>query len=153
MKARPIQVSEEYLETVCEWMIEFANKEDSYTVPQFVQFKGIGYQYIKYFCAINDKVSNTFEIMKSVLHNRWLLLAMRLEELPAHRSKMLMRYLKLYDSHGLDVELEVKSAIAEVETKTNMRVTADNYAAAELQQPYTGIYESNDNKRRGGDKA
>lgn len=153
MKMRPITVSSEYLDSLCEWMLEWVKKDDAYTVPQFLQWKGIGYPYLKYFCYTNEKVNNTFEIMKSILHNRWFHLAMKKDELPPHRAKMLMRYLRHYDSHGLDVEQQMKEAVAEAETKASMQVHAENYAREELQQPYRGIYDQNDHKRRGGGEA
>ena len=148
MKMQPIQVSPDYLQDLCEWMQEWRVKDDSYTVPQFLRWKGIGYNYMKYFCYQSEVVNNNFEILKATLHSRWINLAMTKDEIPSHRAKVLMRYLRLYDSHGLDVEKSMKEALHESAIIADMQRTADNYAREELQQPYRRIYEQNDNKRR-----
>lgn len=144
----PIQVSPDYLEDVCIWMLEWAERDDAYTIPQFLQWKGIGYSYLKHFCYQSEKVRNTFDIMKSMLHVRWLDLAMTKDEIPPHRAKVLMRYLRLYDCHGLDVEKTIRQASLDANTEADMRRVAQNYAREELEQPYRDIYEQNDNKRR-----
>lgn len=146
---RKVNVSAEYLDSVVEWMFEWASKEDALSVPQFLQERGIGYPYLKYFCSISEKVNNTFEIVKSVLHNRWLHKAMTTNELPVHQQKLVTRYIRLYDGHGLDVERDMKEKVEETRVRTEMNVLAENYARDELKQPYQQIYESNVNKRRG----
>ena len=148
MKMQPIQVTPDYLEDLCEWMQYWSKQEDSYTVPQFLQWKGIGYHYMKYFCYQSEKVNNSFEVMKSVLHTRWLDLAMTKDEIHHHRAKVLMRYLRLYDSHGLDVEKSMKEALQDAAILADMKRTAENYATEELHEPYRAIYDQNDNKRR-----
>jgi len=145
---RHIQVSEEYLDTICDWMTTWSKKNDSYTIPQFIELRGIGFPYLQQFCCQSDKVRNTYEVMKARLHNRWLGMVMRLEEMPVSKAKVLMRYLRLYDSHALYEEREMKKAVEETRATTEMRICAENYAREELQQPYKGIYEENDNKRR-----
>ena len=80
-------------------------------------------------------------------------MALHKENLPHHRAKVLMRYLRLYDSHALDTEEESRKRIAEVETKLHMQYTAEKYDRSELTEPYRGLYEDNVNKRRGSKKA
>lgn len=153
MKMRPITVSHEYLDTLCDRMLEWAVEEDAYTFPQFLEKQGLGYSYFKYFCYANDKVHNTAELVKAALHNKWMKLAMSKKDLAPHQRKILMTYIRNYDSQLLDTERELKEAAAEAEARTQMKITAENYANEELQQPYRQFYEENDNKRRGGDEA
>jgi len=80
-------------------------------------------------------------------------MAMNEDELPQHRAKVLMRYLRLYDSHGLDTEEESKKRIAEEETKIQMQYIAEKYDGSELTEPYKGIYEQNADKRRSSKEA
>ena len=152
MKMREVQVSQEYVETLCEKMLEWVKKEDAYTIPQFLQWKGIGYPYLKYIVHTNPQACNTFEVMKAILNNRWLHMAMSKDELPPHRAKVLMRYLRLYDSHGLDVEEESRKQIVEAETKQQMQFLAEQYDRSDLEEPYRGIYEKNIDKRRSSTK-
>lgn len=152
MRMREIQVSQEYVDTLCEKMMEWVKKDDSWTIPQFLQWKGIGYPYLKYIVHTHPQAGNAFEVMKSILNNRWFHYAWTNNELPPHRAKMLMRYLRLYDSHALDVEEEAKKQIAEVETKTQMQFIAEHYDRSELDEPFKGIYDKNVDKRRGPKK-
>lgn len=148
MKMRQIAVSQEYIDSLCEWMFEWVKKDDALVIPQFLQWKGIGYPYLKYFCHTNEKVNNTFEVVKAILHNRWFHKAMYTKELSSDKRKLLMRYLRQYDSCGIDIEEQIKTAVAEREALTEMKVYAENYAREELQQDYRGIYEENVDKRR-----
>ena len=153
MKMREVQVSDEYIQTLCKKMLEWVKKPDAYTVPQFLQWKGVGYPYLKYLIHVYPQVCNTFEVMKSILNNRWFHMAMKEYDLPPHRAKVLLRYLRLYDSHALDVEEESRKKIAEVENKLHMQYIAENYDRSQLREPYKGIYEQNVDKRRGSKKA
>lgn len=153
MKMREVNVSDEYLDSLCEWMLEWVKDEKSLTIPQFLAHKGIGYPYFKYFVWRSPKVANTFEVVKAILNTRWLQKGLGNSDLPAHRAKMLMRYLRLYDSHALDVEEESRKAIAEAEVKADMRYFAESYAREKLDEPYRGLYDENVDKRRGSKKA
>ena len=153
MRMRKVQVSEEYLDSLCDWMLNWVGQPESLTIPQFLADKGIGYPYLKYFCYISPQVENTFEVVKAILHCRWLLMGLSQEELPPHRAKMLMRYLRFYDSHALDVEDESKKAVAEAQTIAEMQFTSEQYARERLDEPFKGLYEKNDDKRRDSKKA
>ena len=153
MKMREIQVSQEYVETLCEKMIEWVQDQDSLTIPQFLQWKGIGYPYLKYICHAYPQAQNAFEVMKSILNNRWFHMAMTKDELPPHRAKMLMRYLRLYDSHALDVEEESRKSVAVAETKSQMQYIAEYYDRSDLAEPFKGIFDQNVSKRRGPKEA
>ena len=153
MKMRQIQVSEEYIETLCTKMLDWVKKSDSYSVPQFLQEKGIGYPYFSYIVHTNPTACNTFEVVKAILSSRWLHMAMTVDELPAHRAKVLMKYLRLYDSHAMHMEEESKKRIAEAEQKTQMQFLAEEYDRSELTEPYKAIYKTNLDKRRDKKKA
>jgi len=153
MKMMEISVSDEYLDSVCEWMMEWVQKDDSLTVPQFLQWKGIGYPFFKYFVYRSSKVMNTFEVMKSILCNRWFHKAMYTEDLSPQRAKILFRYLRLYDSHGLDIEQIAREERVAVERKVDLQFAADNYAREKLDGEYQHIYQQNDDKRRGREKS
>lgn len=150
---REVNVSDEYLDSLCEWMVEWVKKDSSLTIPQFLAHKGIGYPYFKYFVWRSPKVANTFEVVKAILANRWVSMGLTKDDLPPHRAKMLMKFLRLYDSHALDVEEESRKAIAEAEVKADMRYFAEKYDREQLEQPYRGFYEDNVNKRRGSKEA
>lgn len=153
MRMREINVSDEYLEHLCEELLKWVEDPKSLTIPQFLAQKGIGYPYFKYFVYRSAQVCNTYEVVKAKLNSRWLEMGLGYREIPAHRCKMLMRYLRLYDSHALDIEQESRERVAEASAKAEVKYTLEKYERAELEEPYRGIYQSNVDKRRGGEKA
>ena len=148
MKMRTYNVSEEYLESLSQEMLEWSLYESSLTIPQFLQLKGIGYPFLKYFIYASDLVCNAYEIMKSRLCNRWLEMAMTKDELPPHRAKVLMRYLRIYDSHALDLEQQSKQQLEEAKLRAETNYIVEKYERENLSQPYTSKYDDNVNKRR-----
>lgn len=140
-------VSHEYIDSLCEWLIEWAKLKDSWAMPQFFEKYNLGYPYFYYCCRVSDKAANTFEVAKCILHNKWLDLARKSKTLPAHQAKVLMRFLRYYDSHALDVEKQMKQSLVETQVRAQMEVTAENYARAELEEPYRKLYEQNLDKR------
>lgn len=153
MRMREINVSEEYLEHLAEELISWVEDPKSLTIPQFLGYKGVGYPYFKYFVYISPHLANAFEVVKAKLNTRWLEMGLGCRELPAHRGKMLMRYLRLYDSHALDMEQEAREKVAEATARADIKYTLEKYEQEELQEPYRGIYQKNVDKRRGGETA
>lgn len=151
MYPNQIQVSETYIEQVGSWLINWVQKEDSYTLSQFIKEKGISYQFLKMMTYQSLELANTYDIVKSTLHTKWLKLAMEKDELPPHRAKVLMRYLRLYDSHGMDIELETRKAVAQVEMREQINYSVENYAGAPLEATYKLDYEKQANPA-GSDK-
>lgn len=150
---REVPVSDEYLETICEWMIEWSKKEDSLVFPQFLEANGIGFPYFKYFTHVSQQVFNTFEIVKSVLCARWVMRAMTSSKMPAHQCKVMMKYIRIYDTHALDIEREMKISVAAVEKEVEIKFIADNYANAKLDRDYQKNYSDNTDQRRSGEKS
>lgn len=148
-----INVSEEYIEHLCEHMLEWVQKPDAFTTSQFFQEVGIGYPYFKYFCHVFPSVNNTFDVMKSILCNRWIHFAMNNDEVPSHQVKLLTRFVRLYDSYGLDVEEGMRHRVAEAERTATFNYLSEKYDKQPLHRDYQKIYEENDNKRRGPEEA
>lgn len=153
MKAKIIEVSDEYLDSLCDWMTSWVSNEKSLTLPQFLQSKGIGMFYFKYFLQISDKVANTYECMKYQLHSRWLDKAMNEKEMPAHQAKIMSKYLNLYDSHARDLVQQEKLAVAEVEKTVENNYRTDNYADRKLNGAYNTHFEKSLDKGRVSKKA
>jgi len=150
---QPVEVNSQYVTNLQNDMIEWVKGEDSLTIPQFLEWKGIGYPALKYIIHHYPEVANTFEVIKAILCNKWFNMAMTKDKLPTHRSKMLGRYVRWYDSHVLDMEEESKKRITEVETKTHLQYLAESYARSDLTEPYKEIYDDNVNKRGDSKKA
>lgn len=148
MKSRTVSVSPEYLDSLCEWMEEWSKDENSYIIPQFLQKHGIGYPYLKYFVEQSPKVCGYFEVMKATLCNRWLDLSLKKDNLPPHRTKVLMRYLRIYDSHGFDMEQQSKEQIAAASKEAETKYIIENYGKQPIDKDYESHYSNNTNKRR-----
>lgn len=153
MRAKIVEVSEEYLEELCEKLVKWAEKETSLTFPEFLKENGIGLFYFKYFQQVSDKVCNTYECVKYTLHQRWLDKAMNSKEIPSHQVKILNKYLNLYDTHARDLIKQDRIAVAEVEKTVEKHYVADNYANSQLEHPYQAHYEKSANRRGSKPKA
>ena len=148
MEMRQINVSDEYLDSVCEWLLSWAEKEDSFALPQFIQEKGIGYPFLKFFSHRSPKVHNTMEVVKAMLHTRMLKKIMVEHNMSNHQAKVLLRYLKIYDSHAYDMETQERMAVAEAEKKAEAFYAAENYANLPLEPQYEKIYQKNEQKKK-----
>ncbi len=149
MRMRPLNVSDEYLDSVCERMREWAKKKDSYTIPQFLELEDLSYPFLKYFIYKSNKVMNTFEVVKATLCNRWLDLVMGKGPISPSKAAVLMRFLRLYDSHGMDMETQARGEVASAEIRAEAQYQAENYAGENLKGIHREQYEKNVDKRRG----
>lgn len=148
-----ISVSKEYIDTVCDWLDEWAEREDSWTVPQFLKEYGIGWTYFNALMEICPQLHLQFETIIAGLHSKWMRYAFEQNELPPHMQKILLKYLRVYDNHAFYVDQEAKKEIAE---KTKFAVTnyaAENYSEERLEGLYKRLFDDNVNKRRSRKKA
>lgn len=143
-----LQVSEEYLDTVVDWLEEWGSKESSLVISQFLTDYGIGWKYFKQFLEISPKVLNAFEVATSRLHVRWLHFALSQKDLPRHLHSVLMRYLRAYDHHVYDLDLAARQQLNQEPNVTFRRYESKDYGSAELQGIYKQMYDANVNKRR-----
>lgn len=147
-KMRRISVDEAYVELLCQKMLEWVKLPDSYIIPQFLQYHGIGYPYLKYLINFHPEVCNTFDVMNAILTNRWFFFGINSDELAPHKVKMLMKYLSLYDSHATDMHEESKIRIADADRNSQIKYIIDKYNRSKIKQPYKEIYDKNDKKRK-----
>lgn len=144
-----IQVSEDYIETVCEWLEIWMKEADSWIIAQFLKKHGIGWSYFKHFLTISPKLKNLFEVVVASLCEKWVFYAMGKKNLPQHLQKIVLRYIRVYDNHAYDQELEAKKELAKEETTTALDYVKEDYAKEQLEGVFKRIYELNSNKRRG----
>jgi len=145
---REITVSKEYIETVCEWLEEWAKSEKSLIIPQFLKKHGIGWSYFKSMMDISPMLHNTFEVTVAGLCSRWMLYAFQQEDVPKHMKSIIVKYLRVYDYHASFIDQEAKK-----ELDQNARFSVNNYAIEDyskeqLKGLYSRMYETNDKKRR-----
>lgn len=147
------KVSEEYLDTICDWLEEWVEKPTSMAIPQFLSHRGIGWGFFKQFLDMSPKLQNTFEVVVCELHSRWIDYAFSKKELSRHIHSILMRYLRVYDPHAFDLELMAKKEVAESSNLTLIKYESENYSSSDLQGVFKQKYEDNANKRRSRKKA
>lgn len=147
-KYQCVNVSDEYLETVCGWLNKWATQKDSWIIAQFLKKYGIGWSYFKHFLNLSPKLENIFEATMAALCEKWLLYAMEKKNMPQHMQRVLMKYLRAYDNHSFDMEKEAKKELASEETKAALNYVKEDYAQQKLEGVYKRIYELNTNKRR-----
>lgn len=143
-----ISVSDEYLETVANWLEEWREGKNSWTIPQFLAQHGIGWSYFQAMTKLSPYLHNVFEVTVSILFSKWLNYAFNKKDLPKHLHKVLMKYLKAYDNHVYSVEQESKKELADASCFAMTNFAAENFANERLQQPFKRIYDGQSNKRR-----
>lgn len=152
MRGRRLNVSPEYIESLSSWLLSWADKPTSKCITQFLKEYEIGYPFLKYFVNNNNVICNAYEVAKYKLWCRWFEWAMATEKIPDHQCKILMRYLRRYDSHGLDLDAKAwgakKAAEKEAEEKTHNEIIEERYGDTKLPEPYDSIVQDNVDKRR-----
>lgn len=148
-----VNVSDEYIDSLCEWMLEWAQKDTSLTIPQFQQERGICNFYINYFKANKPKFLKCLEITKAVLCNRWMMMGMNSEKMAPHKEKIMNRYIRLYDTYSRDLDREFKQAIAEVTPQVQKVYYTESFADRPIATPYDKHYDRNVRKQRDSSEA
>lgn len=143
VRSRAVDVKAEYLDSLCERLILWAENKKSLTIPEFLSQVRIGYPYFKYLIENSNKLCNAYEYAKSVLCVRWINRALNHEKMSQHEAKLVSRYVRLYDTHGLDLDQQQREALVEVEIRANQKYAVENYADARLSEPYHTEYERN----------
>ena len=145
-----VNVSDEYLETVCKWLSDWSEESESWIIAQFLKKHGIGWSYFQHFLTLSPKLENIFETTISGLCEKWLFYAMKKKDMPPHMQKVVMKYLRVYDNHAYSVDIEAKKELAREETISGLEYVKEDYAQRELEGVYKRIYELNVNKGRSG---
>jgi hypothetical protein len=149
-----IQISEEYIETVCTWLMEWVDDPASMVIPQFLAKYGISWKYLKQMMHLAPCLNNTFEVVVSKLHARWIDLAFKKDELSRHLTSILMRYLRVYDAHAFDVEMTAKKEMQEANSGAQLILyDAEDFKNIKLSGHFKDLYEKNVDRRRSRDQA
>ena len=144
-----IQISEEYIETVCTWLEEWSEDPQAMVIPQFLAKHGISWQYLKQMLELAPALQNQFEVTVSKLHSRWIDLAFQKDELSRHLTSILMRYLRVYDAHAYEVETNAKKEVAEANVGAQLALyETEDFKNLKLSGRFKEIYDSNADRRR-----
>jgi len=144
-------ISDDYIESIGEWLIEWRDEPDSWILAQFLRRYDIGWSYLQYFVKVSPRLKNIFETTIATLCEKWLMYAMKAEKLPAHMQKVVMKYLRVYDNHAFSVEKEAREAVAAEAARAAANPEGyerEDYSKEELNGLYSDIYERNVNKSR-----
>lgn len=149
MRPREIDVSEEFIDSIAHELERWAEDPSAKVFSDFLADNGIAYSYFKYFIEVSPLLATTFEVVKAKLVGKWVKYGLiDNKDLPPHKMKLMMRYLKLYDDHGRDVEDESKARIIDAEEKSRVKYAGQQYAGLKLKGPYAKNFDANVNKRR-----
>jgi len=139
------KVSAEYLESVTENLLEFADHPESWIVAQFLEKEKIGWKQFKSLMSIDEALHNAFEVTISKLCAKWLKRGLFSEKNTRLQEQLIMRYVRLYDNHGMDVEVMSKLIPEEATEPEERRV--ETYEDAPLDPLYAKIYAANKEKK------
>lgn len=142
-----IDISEEYLLQLCDWILKWAEHEDSLIIPQFLKEKGIGWSYFNHFLNISPKFLNAYETVLAILCNRWFEKGLKKNDLTPHMQKIFIKYLSLYDQNSRHITNEDKKEINDAQAQSMVNYESENYADSKLDDLYQKIYEVNSSKK------
>lgn len=143
-----ISVSEEYIDTVCEWLETWVDHEDSWIIPQFLKKHGLGWTYFKAMLETCPQLLHTFENTIAGLCSKWMFYIKENPDMPKHMQKVVMRYLRVYDNHYYDVEKEAKKEVAQNTQVSVTNYAVEDYSKARLKGLYQSLYDENVSQRR-----
>lgn len=143
------KVHEEYIESLATWLLEWVEKPTSLVTTQFLKERCISWANLDNLIRQSPNLANIFGYVEACLHTKWLELAMNHDKLPPHQAKVLMKYLRVYDTHSWNKEIDAKKEVAREEVNTVHEFIRETYEGAELQGIYKQFFDSNLNKRRG----
>ncbi len=143
-----ISVSKEYIDTVCEWLEEWRELDDSWIIPQFLKKHGIGWTYFQSMMEMCPILHHTFETTIAALCSKWAMYAFEKKDMPQHMQKVLMKYLRVYDNHAYYVDQEAKKEVAQNTKFSITNYAAEDYSKERLEGLYKRLYDDNANKRR-----
>lgn len=148
MRAQKIEVNQDYVDQVNKWVEEWISRPDSMLVTQFLSDYGIAWPYLKQLMGMSPTLKNTFEVAVSTLHTRLLSYAMENKDMSKHMRDIVFRYIKMYDSHCFDLEIDSKKEIAQSQNVLLVNYESENYADAPVEGVFEDKYRDNTNKRR-----
>jgi hypothetical protein len=143
-----ISVSEEYIDTVCDWLENWSKEDDSWIIPQFLKKYGLGWTYFRAMMDICPQLHHIFENTVASLCSKWIEYAFNKKDLPQHMQKVLLKYLRVYDNHAYFVDQEAKKEVAEKAKFSVANYAVEDYKNQRLKGLYKSLYDANTNKRR-----
>ncbi len=153
--ARAVDVSDGMIERIGTALEKWAENESHMIIAEFCSEFGIGYNYLKHFVWTYPRLANIYETTLSTLCVRWLKYARDKDNLSSHMAKIVLRYLRAYDLHARDQEIEARKeiALAETDPTRNLNIEVKDYATEKLEGVFKLKYDENVDKRRSGTKA
>lgn len=148
-----IKVSDEYIESLCQWLDEWSSSDEALTIPQFLAQYGIPWKHLDQIMNHHPLVDSAFQIAAARLHSRWLQKAIDTKKLSRHLSGIMFRYLEVYDSHAFKVKIDARRQIADTTPVTLNVYEAEDYKNLPLQDGFKKLYDQNANKRRSSTEA
>ena len=143
-----ISVSQEYLDTVCDWLEAWSNEKDSWIIPQFLKKHGIGWFHFRSMMERCALLHHIFEVTVAGLCSKWVLYAISKKDMPPHMQKVLMKYLRVYDNHAYYVDQQAKKDVAQNTNFAPRNYATENYSEERLEGLYQRLYDENANKCR-----
>ena len=148
--AKAVDVSDGMIERIGSSLEKWAQQESNMIIAEFCSEFGIGYNYLKHFVWVYPRLANIYETTLSTLCVRWLKYARDHNDLSPHMAKIVLKYLRAYDLHARDQEIEARKEIARAESDPTreLNVELQNYAQEKLEGMFKLKYDRNVDKRR-----
>lgn len=139
--------SEEYIDTICEWMQSFQKDSRNVFVPQFLMQHGIGWDYMHKLLESSERIRNTFDVMVAALCCRWMDLAMlRSHNISKNYANLVTRYLTMYDGHAFSTQQKQgykHGGIQENGMEKRLQFEKENFADKRITKEYKQFWDAN----------
>ena len=137
-------MSQEYVDTLIDWLEEWRKESSSFCVFQFLARYNIGWNLFKRYLKASERLNTAFETTLAWLADRWFDFGMKKDKLPKHQQALMEYYIKRYDLREWEKEIELRKDIAVLETQAAAKYVIEEWGQAELDGRFKEIYDKNE---------
>ena len=116
------------VDKLCGKFIRWVEKDSSLTIAQFMEEEKISYSFFKEAASRSKQFDDIQQMGRAKLFTRWLARGMTKKAMTSANEKIVMRYLRMYDMDGLDVEAQLRGAANAAQKVTEMEYLKQSYS-------------------------
>jgi hypothetical protein len=128
-------------------LLEWADHPYSLALPQFLGLKKMPYEWVKIWNELYPEVREAWNAAKAICCQRLFNYAMAMDRLPAHKQRIVNKYLDLYDVYAWDIQQAARQD-ANKEFVEQFAYELENWKVTKLHEEYEKFFAKNAEKRR-----
>lgn len=136
-----VRISEKYVKGLIARLKAWRQRPDALVFASFLSEQEIGWSIFKRIRDTYPQVRHEFEVACAAMSHRWVMKAIEDKSLTSAQEKVLVRYLRFYDLHTWDMELDARRAEETAKGEAIAQFVTENFKDAELSEPYKQKFE------------